>query len=147
MVPYVDPARIGITGGSYGGFMTLYALTHSDAFAAGLAAAPVTDWLNYDTIYTERYMGMPNDNQDGYKSSAIVPNAANLKGKLLLVHNIEDDNVHFANTMQMADALERANKQFRMIVYPQRTHGITGPVRGNYLTAMLDFFTETLQPR
>ena len=143
---FVDPARVGIFGWSYGGFMTLYALCNApDLFRAGIAGAPVTDWHNYDTIYTERYMGLPRDNVDGYKSSSVVGKASNLTAKLLIVHNFGDDNVHFQNTLQMADALERAGKQFEMMVYPQKAHAVTGPARKQMLEGLTQFFDKNLK--
>ncbi|MDX2149268.1 MAG: DPP IV N-terminal domain-containing protein [Bryobacteraceae bacterium] len=143
---FVDPARIGITGWSYGGFMTLTALFHApDTFKSGIAGAAVTDWRQYDTIYTERYLGLPQENEEGYRLSSPVHYAANLKGQLMLVHNIGDDNVHFSNAMQMIDALEKANKQFDLVIYPQKAHGVTGPVRRHMNEAMLAFFERTLK--
>ena len=143
---YVDPARIGLIGWSYGGYMTLYSLVNApDVFRAGIAGAPVTDWRNYDTIYTERYMGLPDENKDGYERSSPQTHAANLKAKLLIVHNIEDDNVHFANTLQMAAALERANRPFRMVIYPQKTHGVTGEYSKSLNSTILQFFEENLK--
>ena len=116
-----DPARVGITGWSYGGYMTIHALLLApDVFKAGVAGAPVTDWHNYDTIYTERYMDQPQNNLNHYNVSSNVQNAANLQGKLLIVHNIEDDNVLFQNTLQMASALEKSGKLFFMQIYPQK---------------------------
>jgi dipeptidyl-peptidase 4 len=119
-----DPTRIGISGFSYGGYMTAYALTHSDMFAFGIAGAPVTDWRNYDSIYTERYMGLPADNPDGYDASSAVKAAKDLVGGLLLVHGAIDDNVHVSNTMQFCDALQRAGKPFELMIYPGNRHGI-----------------------
>ncbi len=143
---FVDPARVGIFGWSYGGYMTLYALCNApDLFHAGIAGAPVTDWRNYDTIYTERYMGLPQDNEDGYKSSSVAAKASNLTAKLLIVHNFGDDNVHFQNTLQMADALERAGKQFEMMVYPQKAHSVTGPARKQMLEGLTQFFDRNLK--
>ena len=142
---FTDAARIGIHGWSYGGYMTLYALTNApDLFRSGIAGAPVTDWLTYDTIYTERYMGLPAENAEGYRRSSPLTTAANLKVPLMLVHNISDDNVHFQNTMRMADALERAGKPFEMALYPQKTHAVTGGVRRHMLEAMTGFFEKTL---
>jgi dipeptidyl-peptidase 4 len=142
----VDPTRIGITGGSYGGYMTLYALFNApDVFKAGIAVAPVTHWRNYDTIYTERYMGLPAENPEGYKASAPLEQADKLKSKLLIMHNFEDDNVLFQNTMQMAEALERANKLFDMVIYPQKTHGIGGPFRRQLMEKETDFFEKNLK--
>jgi dipeptidyl-peptidase-4 len=143
---FVDPARVGIHGWSYGGFMTLYALCNApDLFRAGIAGAPVTDWRNYDTIYTERYMGLPQENADGYRRGSVVAKAADLSARLMIVHNFGDDNVHFQNTLQMADALERAGKQFELMVYPQKAHGVTGPVRKQMLEGMTRFFETNLK--
>ena len=143
---FVDRARIGIRGWSYGGFMTLNALLNApDVFRAGIAGAPVTDWHHYDTIYTERYMGLPQDNPDGYNNTALPQLAKNLKGKLLIVHNLEDDNVLFQNTAQMVDALERAGRPFEMQVFTQKTHGVTGAEARQLNAAMVDFFERTLR--
>jgi dipeptidyl-peptidase 4 len=123
---YVDPARIGITGGSYGGYMTLEALFNAaDAFKMGVSDAPVTDWKLYDTIYTERYMGRPQDNAEGYKNSSPVNQAAGLKGKLMLVHGTGDDNVHFANSVALLNALiDSGQYPDQLMVFPGRGHGI-----------------------
>lgn len=143
---FADMKRIGISGWSYGGYMTLYALTNApDVFRAGIAGAPVTDWRNYDTIYTERYMGLPDENADGYKRSSPQTHAGDLTARLLIVHNIEDDNVHFQNTIQMVNALQKAGKQFEMQVYPQKSHGVGGPVRKQMLRSMLDFLERNLK--
>jgi dipeptidyl-peptidase-4 len=143
---FVDKNRIGIYGWSYGGYMTLYSLLHApDLFKVGVAGAPVTDWHNYDTIYTERYMGLPSENPEGYKKSSNVLAAGNLKGKLMIVCNFEDDNVLFQNTMQMMTALRRANKQFAFSLYPQKTHGVTGELREGMLEQMTEFFERNLK--
>ena len=143
---FVDPARIGITGWSYGGYMTIRSLLLApDVFKVGVAGAPVTDWHNYDTIYTERYMGLPERNRTGYDASSNVKNAEKLQGRLLILHNFEDDNVLFQNTMQMASALEHADKQFFMQIYPQKTHGVTGELRKPLYQAMLNFFDRNLK--
>lgn len=143
---FVDPQRIGIYGWSYGGYMTLYTLTNAPGLIkAGIAGAPVTNWRNYDSIYTERYMGLPENDEQGYKASSAVTNAANLQSKLLMVQNIEDDNVHFQNSVQMADALEKADKQFFMLVYPQRSHGVSGSVRKQLLEETTAFFEQNLK--
>ena len=119
-----DPARIGIHGWSYGGFMTVNALVNApEVFRAGFAGAPVVDWLNYDTIYTERYMGLPEENPDGYRDTSLPPVAKNLKGKLMLVHNFEDDNVLFQNSLQMTNALQLAGKQFEYKIYQDAPGG------------------------
>jgi dipeptidyl-peptidase-4 len=144
---FVDKDRIGIYGWSYGGYMTIYSLLHApDLFQVGVAGAPVTDWHNYDTIYTERYMGLPSKNPEGYEKSSNVRAAANLKGKLLIVCNFEDDNVLFQNTMQMMTALHHANKEFEFMLYPQKTHGVSGDLREGMYRQMTDFFIGNLHP-
>ncbi len=139
--PWADATRIGLSGHSYGGFMTAYALTHSKKFAAGIAGAPVTDWRLYDSIYTERYMGLPADNKEGYDKSSVVKAAANLHGKLLIVHGLVDDNVHAQNTFQFVDALQRANKDFELMIYPRSRHGIAGP---HYTKLQVEFIKRSL---
>jgi dipeptidyl-peptidase-4 len=143
--PQLDRARTGIWGWSYGGWMTVYALTHSDRFKAGISVAPVTSWRDYDSIYTERYMGLPKDNAKSYDDSATSA-ASSLRGSLLLVHGTSDDNVHFQNTIQMTDALIRAGKQFRLMVYPNKTHGIAGISTSTHLYHMMeDFWNKELK--
>jgi dipeptidyl-peptidase 4 len=143
---FVDRARIGIRGWSYGGFMTLNALLNAPSvFRAGIAGAPVTDWHNYDTIYTERYMGLPQDNPDGYKNTALPMQAKNLKGKLMIAHNVEDDNVLFQNSIQMAGALERTGQPFEMQIYTQKAHAVTGLEARQLNAAVVDFFERTLK--
>jgi len=137
--PQLDPARTAIWGWSNGGSMTLYSLTHSDRFKAGISVAPVTNQRNYDSIYTERYMGLPKENASGYDDS-IVSAAGKLHGSLLLVHGSSDDNVHFQNTIQMTDALVKAGKQFRLMVYPNKTHGIAGAGTRTQLFHMMEEF-------
>jgi len=144
-VPQLDRTRTAIWGWSNGGSMTLYALTHSDRFKAGISVAPVTNWRDYDSIYTERYMGLPKDNASGYDDS-IVSAASSLHGSLLLVHGTSDDNVHLQNTMQMTDGLIKAGKQFRLMVYPNKTHGIAGPgTRTQLFHMMEDFWNRELK--
>jgi dipeptidyl-peptidase-4 len=143
---FADPKRIGMYGWSYGGYMTLYSLLNApDVFKAGIAGAPVTNWRNYDTIYTERYLGLPAENAEGYRSSSAVEYAGKLEAKLLMLHNIEDDNVLFQNSMQMADAFERAGKLFDMVVYPQKSHGVGGPLRRQLLEKSTEFFEKNLK--
>ena len=143
--PQLDRARAAIWGWSGGGSMTLYALTHSDRFKAGISVAPVTNWRDYDSIYTERYMGLPKDNARIYDDS-IVGAAGGLHGSLLLVHGTSDDNVHLQNTIQMIDALVRAGKQFRLMVYPNKTHGIAGTATRTQLFHMMeDFWNKELK--
>ncbi len=124
--PYVDDDRIGMSGHSYGGFMTAYALTHSELFTGGIAGAPVTDWHLYDTIYTERYMDTPQNNPDGYEKTSVVKAAENLHGKLLIIHGATDDNVHIENTLKLVNALQQADKKFDLMIYPKSRHGIGG---------------------
>ncbi len=143
--PQLARTRTGIWGWSNGGSMTLYALTHSDRFKAGISVAPVTNWRDYDSIYTERYMGLPKDNASAYDDS-IVSAAGSLHGSLLLVHGTSDDNVHFQNTIQMTDALIRAGKQFRLMIYPDKTHGIAGAgTRTQLFHMMEDFWNKELK--
>lgn len=123
---WVDASRIGMSGHSYGGYFTSYAMTHCDKLCAGIAGAPVTDWANYDTIYTERFMSTPQDNPEGYKNSSVVLNAAKLNGRLLLLHGLLDDNVHPENSTQLVHALQEANKQFDLMLYPSARHPIVG---------------------
>lgn len=141
---FADAARIGIQGWSYGGFMTLYSLLHApDVFSCGVAGAPVTDWRSYDTIYTERYMGLPADNPQGYEKSALVAAASSLKGRVLIAHNLEDDNVLFQNTVRMAEALELAGKPFDLMVYTNKSHHlVTG--RDHFNRMLVEFFERNL---
>jgi len=136
--PQLDKDRVAIWGWSNGGSMTLYAMTHSERFRAGVAVAPVTDQINYDTIYTERYMGQLKDDPKGYAESDVTASAANLHGALLMAHGTGDDNVHFQNSMQMIDALIKARKQFRLMIYPNKTHSISGPDARTHLFHMIE---------
>ncbi|HVL11824.1 MAG TPA: DPP IV N-terminal domain-containing protein, partial [Gemmata sp.] len=138
---YADLSRVGISGHSYGGFMAAYALTHSKVFSAGIASGPVTDWKLYDSIYTERYMLTPKENADGYAKSSCVAAAKNLHGRLLIVHGMMDDNVHMQNSVQLADALQKAGKEFEMMFYPQARHGIGG---GHYMKLQTEFIRRTM---
>jgi dipeptidyl-peptidase-4 len=139
--PYVDGSRIGMAGHSYGGYITAYAMTHCDLFAAGIAGAPVTDWRDYDSIYTERYMGLPQDNPEGYNVSSVVRAAGRLHGKLLILHGAIDDNVSLRNTMRFVKALQDADKDFELMIYPSSRHGIGG---AHYTRLQLDFIRRTL---
>ncbi len=140
--PWADKDRIGVWGWSYGGYFTAYALTHSKIFRAGIAGAPVTDWHNYDAIYTERYMDLPQNNRDGYKSSSTVTAAENLHGRLLLVHGERDDNVHMSNTLQLAHALQKAGKPFDMMIYPKNRHGVVDPAQRYHLYQTMTEFLD-----
>jgi dipeptidyl-peptidase-4 len=141
---WADPSRIGLSGSSYGGFMTAFALTHSKLFAAGVATAAVTDWHNYDSIYTERYMNTPQENPDGYDATSVVKAARNLHGKLLIVHGVMDDNVHVQNALQLVDALQRADKDFEVMIYPRARHG--GFTPRHYQHMATDFMKRALRP-
>lgn len=138
---YVDASRIGIFGWSYGGYMSsLCLLKGNDVFKSAIAVAPVTNWKWYDSIYTERYMRRTSDNQKGYDENSPVNFADRLKGNYLLIHGMADDNVHFQNTVEMADALIRNKKQFETYFYPNKNHGIGGvQARMHLFTRMTDF--------
>ncbi len=143
--PWVDADRIGIWGWSYGGYMTAYAMTHSDHFKMGISGAPVTDWRNYDTIYTERLMGLPQDNSEGYEKTSVVREAGNLHGKMLLIHGSVDENVHMSNSLQLAKALQEADKQFELMIYPDARHSVRDPEQLRHLhQLMFDFVKENL---
>ena len=143
----LDPKRLGWWGWSWGGTFTLYALTHSDRFRAGVAVAPVTDWRNYDSIYTERYMSTPAEFGEGYKQFSVVNSAADLKGRLLLVHGTGDDNVHMENTVQFVQKLIEAGIPYDLQIYPRKTHSITGPdVRTHLYNRILAHFEQNLKP-
>jgi dipeptidyl aminopeptidase/acylaminoacyl peptidase len=139
--PWADASRVGISGHSFGGFMAGFALTHSKVFSAGIASGPVTDWRLYDSIYTERYMLTPQENPDGYDKSSVVKAAKNLHGKLLIVHGMMDDNVHMQTSVQLADALQSAGKEFEMMFYPRSRHGIASQ---HYLRLQIDFIRRTM---
>ena len=145
-LPYVDSGRIGIWGWSYGGYTTCMCMLREPAyFKVGVAVAPVTQWKNYDTIYTERYMGTPEDNPEGYEKSSTMQFADQLEGKLLLVHGSSDDNVHLANTMQLVEALQNAGKQFDLMIYPGKAHSIRGEDTRVHLFEMItEYLLENL---
>jgi dipeptidyl-peptidase-4 len=138
---WVDAKRIGLSGHSYGGYFTSYAMTHTDKICAGIAGAPVTDWANYDTIYTERFMLTPQLNPDGYQKSSVVSAAADLKGRLLVLHGLKDDNVHPENSIQLANALQKADRQFELMLYPTSRHGIYGD---HYNKLCFNFIVEAM---
>jgi dipeptidyl-peptidase 4 len=147
--PQIDGSRIAIWGWSNGGSMTLYAMTHCDRFKAGISVAPVTDWRNYDSIYTERYNGLPGDKDTTSYVDLDLPKVAEkLHGALLLAHGTSDDNVHFQNSVQMVQGLIEAGKQFRFMIYPNKTHGIGGPEDRDQLFHMMEeHFDCSLQSR
>ena len=143
---YVDPTRIGIMGWSYGGYMTLMALTTTDAFKAGISGAPVTDFRLYDTHYTERYLGTPQQNPSGYEGTSVLPRLNKLHGKLLLVHGMADDNVLFTNSTMLMQALQAQGTQFELMTYPGSKHGlIRMPQQGRHFYKMvLSYFQREL---
>jgi len=145
--PQLDAKRLGWWGWSWGGTFTLYAMSHSDRFRAGVAVAPVTDWRNYDSIYTERFLGQPSEFAAGYKEFAVANSAANLKGRLLLVHGTGDDNVHMENTVQYVQKLIEAELPYDLQIYPRKTHSIAGPdVRTHLFNRILAHFEQYLKP-
>jgi dipeptidyl-peptidase-4 len=132
-LPFVDSTRIGITGGSYGGYATLMALTAgADYFTHGQADFSVTDWRLYDNVYTERFMDTPEENPEGYKAASVMTHADRLKGKLLITHGTMDDNVHMQNTLQLIDKFEDLDKDFQLMLYPNGRHGI-GPPKNKHM--------------
>jgi dipeptidyl-peptidase-4 len=145
--PQLDGKRLGWWGWSWGGTFTLYAMTHSDRFRAGVSVAPVTDWRNYDSIYTERYMGLPADFASGYKDFSVVNTADKLKGHLLLVQGTGDDNVHMENIIQFIQKLIEAQIPYDLQLYPRKTHSIAGPdVRTHLYNRILAHFEQYLKP-
>ncbi len=145
-LPYVDANRIGIWGWSYGGHMTLHLMFEAgDDFKAGFAGGPVTDWRYYDSIYTERYLGLPQKNEKGYQDSSPVEYAAQLKGKLLIAHGTGDDNVHFANTLSVINDLIEAGKYVEVLAFPGRGHGVSDPpARRVLMQRVTQFFLDNL---
>lgn len=123
--PFIDSTRVGITGFSYGGYMTLYALTRGGGlFTHGISGAPVTDWAYYDTVYSERYMDTPQENPEGYVESSIMTHADQLAGPILLLHGTADDNVHFQNSLELIYAWTSSEVQFEFMAYPESRHGV-----------------------
>ena len=145
--PFVDAGNVGVHGWSYGGYMTLMLMLKAPgAYKAGIAGAPVTNWRLYDTHYTERYMGDPNDGDGKYEISSPITYAKNLAGPLLIIHGMADDNVFFDNTVQMIDALQEAAIPFEMMTYPGKRHRIVGEAENTQLWNMyLDFFNRNLK--
>lgn len=148
-LPYVDPRRIGIMGTSYGGYSTVYTMEmYPDLFTAGVANSAVADWKLYDTIYTERYMGVLGDNKAGYESSSAIANAGKLQGHLMLIHSMLDDNVHPQNTMQLLTAFTAAGKDVDLRIYPPGHHGAAYDMQSFKLIMKntLDYLAKYLQP-
>jgi dipeptidyl-peptidase-4 len=145
--PQLDPKRLGWWGWSWGGTFTLCALEHSSRFRAGVAVAPVTDWRNYDSVYTERYLGLPAEFAADYKSFSVANAASQLKGRLLLVHGTGDDNVHLENSVQYIQQLIEAQIPYDLQIYPRKTHSIAGPdVRTHLYNRILAQFETYLKP-
>jgi dipeptidyl-peptidase 4 len=143
--PQLDAKRLGWWGWSWGGTFTLYAMTHSDRFRAGVAVAPVTNWRDYDSVYTERYMGQPVQEPDAYRDDSVVNSAAQLKGRILLVHGTGDDNVHLENTVQFVQQLIQAQIPYDLQLYPRKTHSISGAdVRTHLYNRILAQFEQYL---
>ncbi len=144
-VPQMDMNHVGVFGWSFGGYFSAMAtIRRPDVFAAGVAGAPVTDWQDYDTFYTERYMGLPQENADGYAKSNVLTYASNLQRPLLLVHGVTDDNVHFQNTMQLTLALLKAGKPYELLLLPG-THMLADELlRARETERQMDFFAEHL---
>jgi dipeptidyl-peptidase-4 len=139
--PWVDAGRIGIWGWSYGGYMTALTTGRGGSlFKAAISVAPVADWRLYDTIYTERLMWTPQGNPEGYASSSVLPHLEGLSAYLLLVHGTGDDNVHPQNSVQIANQLQALGKPFEMMLYPNRTHSISGGRTQVHLYDMLTRF-------
>ena len=147
-LPYVDASRMGIRGWSYGGYMTLYTLTHApDVFKCGAAGGPVADWKFYDSIYTERYMRTADVNPDGYRESSPLEAAGNLTANLLLMHGVDDDNVHLQNTINFIEALVRDGIPYQLYLQPGEKHGFSAYSARLYrLKRMLKFFDQNLHP-
>ena len=137
--PYVDRNRVGIFGTSYGGYVSALALLrHPDVFQAASASSAVTDWRHYDTIYTERYMWIPQENTAGYDAGSAMTYAEDLRGRLMIYYGTADNNVHPSNAMQLIEALQRAGKSFEVQVGPDRGHS------GINRDRMMEFFIEAL---
>jgi len=139
--PYIDPERIGIAGGSYGGYTTCMALTYgADFFTHGIAQYSVTDWRLYDSVYTERYMDTPAENPKGYDFGSAMTHAEKYKGYLLITHGTMDDNVHMQNTIQLVDKFQDLNKDFELMLYPNARHGVGFPKRNHAIRENVEFW-------
>ena len=146
-LPYVDAERIGIYGWSYGGFMALNCALHGGGlFRMAVAVAPVTSWRYYDTIYTEIYNGLPQDNAAGYDDNSPIAHADKLspRTRLLIIHGTADDNVHFQNTIEICRALNKAGKQYDMMVYPDQNHSMLPDCTSAIRQKMIDYTSEHL---
>ena len=143
---YVDPARIGVWGWSYGGYLTLMLMFKApEVFRAGVSGAPVTDWTMYDTHYAERYLGKPQDNAAAYAASSVLSHADGLRGKLLLIHGMADDNVLFLNSTKLYRRLQDLGKAFEVMLYPGAKHGLIRQNDGRHAyNTILSFFDRCL---
>jgi dipeptidyl-peptidase-4 len=142
-LPEADTSRVGVYGWSYGGYMTLMCLLKApDVFKAGVSGAPVTSWDGYDTFYTERYMETPQANPDGYREGSALTHAAALRGPLLLLHGMLDENVHFRHTARLIAALNEADRPYDLALFPNERHGPRSPAQRAALERRLaEFFT------
>ncbi|MGH7737449.1 MAG: DPP IV N-terminal domain-containing protein [Candidatus Tyrphobacter sp.] len=145
--PYVDASRLGLFGWSYGGYLTAFTLTHAPGvFRSGIAGAPPADWRFYDTAYTERYMGTPQQHPAAYRATAVIPAAGRLASHLLVIQGSSDDNVHLMNSISLLEAFIRAGKDVEYALYPGARHGVTGiAAQRNLYTRMLDWWERTLK--
>ncbi len=140
-LPFVDGKKIGITGGSYGGYVAALALAAApDSFSCGIADFAVSDWSLYDSVYTERYMGLPAENPEGYRQASVLSHLPTYRGGLLLVHGSMDDNVHMQNTLQLLDAMLNLGKTAELMIYPGERHGVRGVKAVEYYRSALDFW-------
>jgi len=147
-LPYVEPTRIGTDGKSFGGFLTLYALIHAPGvFRCGVAGSGPTDWSDYDTIYTERYMRTPAQNPEGYAATNLVAQASQISARPLIIHGLNDTNVHLANSVNFVEALEAADKPFDFLPLPNLSHHYGGDGLAACLEASVDFFLQSFYPR
>lgn len=145
--PYVDPSRLGLSGWSYGGYLTAFTMTHAPGvFRSGIAGAPPADWRFYDTAYTERYMGTPSQQKAAYRATSVLPAARNFKGSLLILQGTSDDNVHLMNSLSLLDAFMKAGKHVDYFVYPGERHGPQKIMhRRDLYSRMLNWWTRTLK--
>lgn len=145
-LPFVDMDRVGIYGHSYGGYLSALAMLEAPSrFKVGVSGSPVTDWKYYDTGYTERYMGTPQNNAEGYAASSLLPLAGKLTGKLLIIHALMDENVHFEHTAAFIDALVAADRDFDLLVFPGERHGYRSPKARKYAyRRVADYFVDHL---
>jgi dipeptidyl-peptidase-4 len=140
-LPFVDGTKIGITGGSYGGYVAALALAAApDSFACGIADFAVSDWSLYDSVYTERFMGLPAENPEGYRQASVLSHLQTYRGGLFLNHGSMDDNVHMQHTLQLLNGLLNLGKTAELMVYPGERHGVRGIKSNEYFRSALDFW-------